>query len=58
MLINDNVRYLLFKLQKLHVKTITTKSKERMMQKAKCTICGKKKNKFIKMKNYLNDNKN
>ena len=42
----------------LRIKTITTKSKERMMQKAKCTICGKKKNKFIKMKNYLNDNKN
>ena len=29
-----------------------------MMQKAKCTICGKKKNRFIKMKDNLNDDKN
>ena len=26
----------------LHIETITPKNKERMMQKAKCTICGKK----------------
>jgi len=34
----------------LHIKTITTENGERMMQKAKCTICGNKKNKFIKIK--------
>ena len=42
----------------LHIETITTKNKERMMQKAKCTVCGKKKNRFIKMKDNINDDKN
>ena len=32
----------------LHVETITTKGKRRMMQKAKCSLCGKIKNRFIK----------
>jgi len=42
----------------LHIKKITTKNRDRMMQKAKCTICGKEKNKFIKMKENINDDKN
>ena len=32
----------------LHVETITTKGQQRTMQKAKCSLCGKKKNRFIK----------
>jgi len=32
----------------LHVETITTKGQQRTMQKAKCSVCGKKKNRFIK----------
>ena len=27
-------------------------------EKAKCTMCGKKKNRFIKMKDNINDDKN
>ena len=42
----------------LHIKTITTKNRERMMQRAKCTICDKNKNRFIKIKDNVNDNKN
>ena len=41
----------------LHIETITTQNRERMMQKANCTICGKK-NRFIKMKGNINDDKN
>jgi len=40
----------------LHIKTITTKNRERMMQKAKCTIRGKKKNRYVKMKDNININ--
>jgi len=32
----------------LHVETITTKGKQRTMQKAKCSVRGKIKNRFIK----------
>ena len=32
----------------LHVETITTKGKQRTMQKAKCSVCGKIKNRLIK----------
>ena len=42
----------------LHIEKITTKNRDRMMQKAKCTICGKEKNRFIKMKDNINDDKN
>jgi len=33
----------------LHNDKIMVKGKERMMNKAICTICGKKKNRFVKM---------
>lgn len=32
---------------------ILVKGKERMMNKALCTICGKKKNRFVKMQPIL-----
>ena len=32
----------------LVVDTIVTKGKDRMMEKATCSVCGKKKNRFIK----------
>ena len=32
----------------LHIATIVTKGKDRIMEKATCTICGKKKNRFVK----------
>ncbi len=35
--------------------TITVKEKDRMVQKAKCGVCGKKKNRFIKMIKVVNN---
>jgi len=32
----------------LHVETITTKGQQRTMQKTKCSVCGKIKNRIIK----------
>ena len=32
----------------LHIGTIVTKGKDRIMEKAICSVCGKKKNRFIK----------
>jgi len=32
----------------LHIDTIVTKGKDRIMEKAICSVCGKRKNRFIK----------
>jgi len=39
----------------LHVETITTKGQQRTMQKAKCSVCGKIKNRFIKKAYAITD---
>lgn len=32
----------------LHIATLVTKGKDRIMEKAICSVCGKRKNRFIK----------
>ena len=39
----------------LYVATIVTKGKDRIMEKAICAICGKKKNRFIKSLPVINE---